>query len=130
MVTKTSYFFDAITRFTEEAETEIAEETAKTARGIFNTIIDYSPMDSGRFLGNWQFGPIDINYSTVEKSNYLAKQAEVNNLFTASYFLKYDKAYMVNNVLYAKKVEEDGWQITAKYAPVARTLGHFSGGTP
>ena len=128
MVTKTSYFFDAITRFADETPAEIAEETAKTTRGIFNTIIDYSPMDTGRFLGNWQIGPTDVNYSTLVNSSYLAKQAEVNSTITAQYFLKYDKAYMVNNVAYAKKVEEDGWQVTAAYAPVGRTLGHFSGG--
>lgn len=128
MANRNSYFFNAIKRFAEETPKEVAEETAKVTRGVFNTIIDYSPMDTGRFLGNWQFGPTDVNYSTLEKSTWLAKQAEVNALFTAEYFLKYDKAYMINNVFYAKRVEELGWQKTAAYAPVGKTLGKFSGG--
>ena len=128
MANRNSYFFNAIKRFAEETPVEIAAETAKMTRGIFNTVIDYSPILSGRFVGNWQFGPTDVGFSTLDKSTWLAKQAEVNALFTTEYFLKYDKAYMINNVDYAKNVEELGWQKTVAYAPVGKTLGKFSGG--
>lgn len=128
MANRNSYFFDAIKQFAEETPREIAEETAKVTRGIFNTIVDYSPYLTGRFIANWQIGPTDVNFSTMGTDTWLSKQAEINKTITPDYFLTHSAAYMVNNVDYAHNVEYDGWRITVAYAPVGKTLGKYSGG--
>ena len=124
-------FFDAIKDFTEDVPKEIAKESATITKLIFESILEESPYDSGRFIGNWHIGPTDISYSTLDKTTALIKQTEVLSVITPEYFMKYDKAYMVNNVDYAKRIEEDGWADMGgrgKYAPVGKTLGKFSGG--
>lgn len=132
MANRNSDFFDAIKRFAEETPQEIAEESAKITRDIFSTVIDYSPVDTGRFVANWQIETEVFNMSVVGTSTKSEKVAEINKKVTKDYFLTNSHIYMYNSVLYAFKVEYNGWNPpTPKhlpYAPIAQTIGKFSGG--
>ena len=138
-------FFSEIREWTETTNTDIAKETVQVARTVFTMITDRSPILTGRFVANWHVGPTDVNYSTLGTMSWDQKISEIKAVLSDDYFLKYDKAYFVNNVEYAKRIEEDGWgdvggrmayspvanalkKIGNGFAPVGQTIGAISGG--
>lgn len=145
MIMAKNDFFNEISLWAKEANEEVAIETAQVARTIFTMIIDRSPYLTGRFIANWHVGPTDVNYSTMSTMNWDTKIAEINATITSDYFLKYDQAYLVNNVLYSDKVEH-GWpggrmgyapvqgtmekltRVGNGFAPVGQTIGAIMGG--
>lgn len=138
-------FFSDIKDWANTVEKEIAQDTAILTRTVFTMIIDRSPVASGRFMANWHIGPTDVNYSVNTTADWDAKIAELHRVIPLDYFLSHNTAYMVNNVFYAKRVEEDGWgdvggrmayapvaktfmKIGNGFAPVGQTLGAIAGG--
>ena len=121
-------FFDDIVKWTEEANEEVATETAATARTIFTMIVDRSPYLTGRFIANWHVGPTDVGYSTMATMDWDAKIAEIKSVVTNDYFLKHDSVYLVNNLTYTQNVEYTGWVNTVAYAPVQKTITKIGNG--
>lgn len=114
-----------IAEWASNVQIEIAEESAETVRAIFRSVIKESPYKTGRFLANWHIGNSNVDYSATSTSNHSKKLAEINFEITDDYFLRNTSAFIVNNVSYAKEVEEDGWRKTGPYAPIAKTLAKF-----
>ena len=122
-----AYFdFSKISEWASDTQLKIAEETVKVARTVLYNVITESPYSTGRFLGNWQIGPNKNSYSLMTKATHEQKLQEITYTLTDDYFLIHKSIFIVNNVAYAKNVEELGWQRTGKYAPVAKTLAKFN----
>jgi len=117
-----SKFGADIAEWASDAQIGVATDCARITRELFNWVIQLSPIDTGRFIANWHIGNDAPTHSVLSKSNYTVKQKEVNWTITDDFFLRNASAYIVNNVSYAKQVEEDGWKFTDAYAPVAKAI--------
>lgn len=138
-------FFGGISDWANETQDEVAVESARIATTIFTMIVDRSPVLTGRFVANWLIGPTDANYSVNSTMSWDQKIADIKSTITKDYFKTHDRVYMVNNVNYAKRIEEDGWgdmggrsayapvagalkKIGNGFAPVGQTMGAIAGG--
>ena len=120
---------------TEEA---IYTDISNTVVGLFNLVVDYSPhyfkgskYSTGQFVANWQVGDSAAMAPILGiKSTPEAKKAEIRAKLTPDYFRYNKSAYIVNCLVYAPKVEYEGWKITSAYMPIKRALAGYSGEAP
>lgn len=118
-------FGSEIAEWASTVQQEIYEESAQATRQLFHYVINLSPKKTGRFLANWQIGNSIPYYSISSTSTYEAKNADVESIINNDFFLFNKSAYIINNVDYAKQVEEDGWRLTQPYAPVAKAISNM-----
>lgn len=106
-------FLDTIYEWIEETETKIDDVLQTIVLKIGNSVVTLSPVDTGRFKGNWQLS-IDTGTSASilrydqEGTSTLADMAKKVNTFTAGQI-----AYIQNHVLYGDALEYG-------YSPQAR----------
>lgn len=98
-------FMDVINRWVEDTETAIDETLRTIVMKIGESVVTLSPVDTGRFKGNWQLTiDTESSFSLVtedkEGNATLAKMASVVNSFNAGQI-----AYIQNNVLYGYDLE-------------------------
>lgn len=99
-------FLDTIYEWIEETETKIDDVLQTIVLKIGNSVVTLSPVDTGRFKGNWQ---LSINTGTSasilrydqEGNTTLADMASKVNTFTAG-----QVAYIQNHVLYGQDLEQ------------------------
>lgn len=98
-------FLDTITQWIEETEDRIDETLQTIVLKLGETVVTLSPVDTGRFKGNWQLG---IDQTTSESLVRLDPEgfatlteiAQKVNSFTAGQI-----AYLQNHVLYGYDLE-------------------------
>lgn len=98
-------FLDTINEWVEETESRIDNVLQTVVLLVGKSVVSLSPVDSGRFRGNWQLS-IDstIDSATLrqdpEGTQTLAEMASKVNSFTAG-----QVAYIQNHVLYGNDLE-------------------------
>lgn len=98
-------FLDTITQWIEETENRIDETLQTILLKIGDTVITLSPVDTGRFKGNWQLGIDETTSSSLLRYDpdgfaTMAALASKVNSFTAGQI-----AYIQNHVLYGYDLE-------------------------
>lgn len=99
-------FLDTIYEWIEETETKIDDVLQTIVLKIGNSVVTLSPVDTGRFKGNWQLS-IDTGTSASilrydqEGNTTLADMASKVNTFTAG-----QVAYIQNHVIYGQDLEQ------------------------
>ena len=113
-----------IEKWTEETQKRVTLAVRKIALDVFERIILKSPVDTGRFRGNWQVQIGSIPTGTLEiddKSGQvtLAKaQAEVLGVKAG------DTIFLINNLPYARRLEY-GWSNQAPEGMVRTTVAEY-----
>lgn len=113
-----------IEKWTEETQKRVTLAVRKIALDVFERIILKSPVDTGRFRGNWQVQIGSIPTGTLEiddKSGQvtLAKaQAEVLGVKAG------DTIFLINNLPYAQRLEY-GWSNQAPEGMVRTTVAEY-----
>lgn len=96
----------------------------KVALELFQRVILRSPVDSGRFRGNWQVAIGNIPAGTLELEDKTGT-ATVNKIQAATLGLKAGQIiYLANNLPYAQRLE-DGHSGQAPAGMVALTAQEF-----
>ena len=117
-------FSESLAAFAEQAKEVIDDVFREVVIKIGTSVIRLSPVDTGRFKGNWQFtvgAPSNQSIDTVDKSGHetiAALVAEVSNLEAGQV------AYVVNNLLYGIPLEY-GHSDQAPAGMVQITLARF-----
>ncbi len=105
---------------TFNANTEMV--TKKVAIEIGNSLVQMSPVDTGRFRANWQHGYGVPNLATTEQTD---KGDATSGRLEASILSGYgDVTYITNSLPYAKRLE-DGWSKQAPSGMVRITAARF-----
>ena len=93
---------------------------------VGTTVINFSPVLTGRFKGNWQMtvGSPSKNSLNVEDPDGAETIADLKIM--ASTLNPGEIAYIVNNITYGYNIETIGWAQTPPYMPVQRTLSEFT----
>lgn len=99
----------------EKAKDQAELVVRKTAFNLFKLVIDKSPVDTGRFRGNWNpsIGSPDLSISDVTDKTGASTESRVSAVI-AQYKLSDQSIYLTNNLPYAMRLEE-GW--SQKQAP-------------
>lgn len=98
-------FADQVSAFTRKTEAKIETAIRKIALDVFTEVIMMSPVDTGRFRGNWQVAIGTMPSGTLELDDkagtaVLAKaQAEALGLKAGQ------TIFLVNNLPYAEALE-------------------------
>jgi serine protease inhibitor len=98
-------FLDTINGWIEETESRIDETLQTIVLKIGETVVTLSPVDTGRFKGNWQLGIDQTTSESLIRYDQegfatLSEMAQKVNSFTAGQI-----AYIQNHVLYGYDLE-------------------------
>lgn len=100
-------------KFAEKTELKINDVVRKIGLEVYSSVVMRSPVDTGRFRGNWNLSlaGFDPSVSELTDKEGAASIARAS-ISIADY--KGGSIYISNNLPYAKRLE-DGW---SKQAPV------------
>lgn len=118
-------FAESLASFAEQTKEAIDDVFREVVIEIGTSVIRLSPVDTGRFKGNWQFtvgAPSNQSLDTFDKSGHetiAALVAEVSKLEAGQV------AYIVNNLVYAIPLEYGHSQKKAPAGMVQITLARF-----
>lgn len=111
-------------RFTDKSNENIDKAVRKISLETFRNVIVMSPVDTGRFRGNWQTSigaPVSGTVELVDPSGQMtvAQVAGDTQRMSAG-----DVIFMVNNLPYGPRLE-NGWSNQAPNGMVALTVQRF-----
>lgn len=117
-------FAGQVRRFTDKTRAKMDLAVRKITLDVFENVIVMSPVDTGRFRGNWMPAVGSAPSGTIEAVDpsggmVRAKVQGVTNGVTAG-----DVIFMVNNLPYAERLE-NGWSRQAPAGMVALTVQRF-----
>jgi len=100
-----SMFSVDIRKWTEGAKDKVDVVIRKVALEMFSRVIQKSPVDTGRFKGNWQVAIGSVPSGTVEIDDKEGT-ATIAKVTAATLELKAGQTiYLVNNLPYANRLE-------------------------
>ena len=114
-------FADSLAKYCQAAGEQIDTVVRKTAFELQASMIEKSPVDTGRFKSNWQVGISAINVNT----NSSAGSDALGRVTTALQGYKPGNTiWLTNSLPYAKRLE-NGWSKQAPAGIVRLTLQDF-----
>lgn len=118
-------FTGQIDSFTRKAQTKLHNVISKLVIDMFSGVVMASPVDTGRFRGNWQpsIGRYDNNWLPIEDAGGNVTIGKIISIVPT--FKLGDVIYLVNNLPYSREVEYIGWGKTPPYRPVGKTVARF-----
>jgi hypothetical protein len=121
-----SQFTAKLELFEKVTNRRVGKVIGRAAFIAFSRVVMRSPVDTGRFRGNWQMGideqPVGeldaldkTGSTTVSEAENIAARAKIG-----------DDMYIVNNLPYADRLE-NGWSQQAPAGIVALTVAEWPG---
>lgn len=109
-------------RLVEKAKVDVETVARRSAFQLFSSVINLSPVDTGRFRANWNVAPGAPDRSTGEFTNAERSQAEAQKALSLELG---GVIYMTNSLPYAKRLE-DGWSKQAPTGMVRKSAIQFA----
>lgn len=117
-------FAQQVRAFTEDAKEKTALAVKRIALEMFERVILRSPVDTGRFRGNWQVGIGNIPAGTLRLDDKSGR-ATISKAQAAALRLEPGQTItLVNNLPYGPRLE-NGWSKQAPAGMVALTVQDF-----
>ena len=117
-------FADQMKAWERKAERKMDLAVRKIALEMFRRIILKSPVDTGRFRGNWQIAIGSVPNGTLELDDKTGTATIAKGAATALGMNAGDIVYFANNLPYAVPLEE-GYSQQAPAGMVALTIQEF-----
>lgn len=118
-----SFAFD-IQRFCDLTKERASTVTRQTALSMLGSIIKRSPVDTGRFRGNWQTTIDTPPSGTLEATDKSGSETFNRGLAALTGFECGPPIYLANNLPYARRLE-DGYSTQAPAGMVKLTVNEF-----
>jgi len=100
-------FESDIIRFTNKSEKEADKIRRAVIIKLFSSVVDDTPVDTGRLRGNWQTSVGKPNNSTLSGKDLNGSKSKTKILSNLGKFG--DKVHFTNNLPYAKVAEYGEW---------------------
>ncbi len=113
-----------LAEFAEQAKEAVDASLREVVIEIGNSLIRMSPVDTGRFRGNWQFSVSSPAAGTVDALDPSGAEASARLVGDSILFKVGETAYIVNNLPYAIPLEY-GHSDQAPGGMVRITLARF-----
>ena len=117
-------FEHQLRRIEEDILRRQSQVVRKIAMDVFNNVIQMSPVDTGRFRGNWQVATGEAPTGTVEMTDPSGATVMAQVAGEVGQMEPGDVVYLVNNLPYARPLE-DGHSQQAPGGMVALTVQRF-----
>ena len=117
-------FEQQLTEIEQRIERRVSQAVRKIALDVFTGVIQMSPVDTGRFRGNWQVATGQAPSGTVEMTDPSGATVTAQVAGEIEGMEPGDVIYLVNNLPYAQRLE-DGWSQQAPGGMVALTVQRF-----
>ena len=117
-------FADQVRGFERKTARKMDLAVRKIALEMFRKIILKSPVDTGRFRGNWQLAIGSVPEGTLELDDKTGAATIAKGAATALGINAGDTIYFANNLPYARRLEE-GYSQQAPNGMVALTIQEF-----
>jgi len=102
-------FADQMKAWERKAERKMDLAVRKIALEMFRKIILKSPVDTGRFRGNWQLAIGSVPNGTLELDDKTGTATIAKGAATALGFNAGETIFFANNLPYARRLEEGGY---------------------
>lgn len=96
-----------------------------TALGLGAAMVTKSPVDTGRFKGNWQYGANAVNVTTSSAEDKTGASSIGRISAGLSTWTRGSKIYITNSLPYAKRLEYDAWSNQATAGMVRISVMEF-----
>jgi len=96
-----------------------------SALGLGASIVQKSPVDTGRFRGNWQYGAGQINFSTDAPEDKTGSSSIGKIAVGLQGWKRGETIYVTNSLPYAKRLEYDAWSQKAPAGMVRISVMEF-----
>jgi len=117
-------FADQVRAWERKTERKMDLAVRKIALEMFRRIILKSPVDTGRFRGNWQIAIGSVPDGTLELDDKTGTATIAKGAAIALGMNAGDTIYFANNLPYARRLEE-GYSQQAPAGMVALTVQEF-----
>ncbi len=117
-------FADQVARFNDKTQDKMTRAVQKITLDAFSEVIMRSPVDTGRFRGNWLPAIGAIPGGTLEVEDKAGAVATGRVRTTVADMGIGKIAYLANNLPYAQRLE-DGWSKQAPAGMVRLTAQRF-----
>lgn len=96
-----------------------------SALGLGAAIVQKSPVDTGRFRANWQYGAGQINFSTDAPEDKTGSSSIGKIAVGLQGWKRGETIYVTNSLPYAKRLEYDAWSKQATAGMVRISVMEF-----
>lgn len=118
----------SLERLGRELPAEMVQQvTRKLALQALNGVVMKSPVDTGRFRGNWNVSVDHIDYTTTEDIDKGGQATIAKGSGTIAKIQPYQVVWLSNNLGYARRLET-GWSKQAPAGVVALTVAELQVG--
>ena len=107
-------FADQVKAWERKTERKMNLAVRKIALEMFRRIILKSPVDTGRFRGNWQLAIGSVPEGTLELDDKTGTATIAKGAATVMGINAGDTIYFANNLPYARRLEEGGYMAGPK----------------
>lgn len=119
-----SSFADQLRMFEAKTLDKMSRAARKITLDAFSEVIRMSPVDTGRFRGNWQTAIGSVPSGTIEATDPSGNMVIAKVSGVVAGMQAGDVIYMANNLPYARRLE-DGWSQQAPAGMVRLTVQRF-----
>ena len=112
-----------VSGFVERAARGLNKTVSEVESQVMALVILRSPVDTGRFRGNWQATHGAPATSEIDRNGAQAAISDMESVVAA---LKGGRVtFLTNNLPYASRLEFDGWSSQAPEGMVRKTVAQF-----
>lgn len=116
-------FLADVTGFVNRAQEALNKTTAEVETEVMTLVIMRSPVDTGRFRGNWQTSVGSAVTGEIERLGAQPSIEEMRGVISA---LKGGRvSFLSNNLPYGHRLEFDGWSDQAPAGMVRKTVSEY-----
>ena len=119
-----SRFTDQLRMFEAKTLDKMSRAARKITLDAFSQVIMMSPVDTGRFRGNWQTAVGSAPSGTIEATDPSGNMVIAKVSGAVAGMNAGDVIYMANNLPYAQRLE-DGWSQQAPAGMVRLTVQRY-----
>lgn len=110
-----------IERIAERAGLQLDTVARKVTFDLFRSVVEKSPVDTGRFKGNWNVSRVTPNFTVSDAANAARGDAEARKALSLA---AGSVVYLSNGLPYARRLEY-GWSGQAPVGMVRLSVREF-----
>ena len=115
-----------ISKFVNKTHSNVDLVTRKIVFDVMRSVIKKSPVDTGRFKGNWQYGVGEMPTGQLDIYDESGKGTQVHLMGKVPKESAGKLHYIVNNLPYSIRLE-NGWSSQAPSGMVGLTISEYQG---
>lgn len=116
-----------LSEFAKKAEGNASLVVRKVAVDILSRVVQRSPVDTGRFRGNWQLSTGQPSSRVTTIDDKAGSSTIANGERVLASFEVGPDIFIVNNLPYGPRLEYEGWSKQAPAGMVRITVAEYEG---